>query len=74
MRNLAQDSQPDGGQSLDGLDSLPVGYRPTYDITTYVRDYKTYFDTNRVLMLPSAADSLVVPLGTSMRDNAAGAW
>lgn len=45
-----------------------------YDITTYIRDYRAFFDTIRFLMLPSAWAVLVVPFESRLRDNAAEAW
>lgn len=62
--NSPQDSSSGGGRSTPGRNSSPVRYGPPYNITTYLRDYRAYFNTDLAAKLLSAGPALLVPFGT----------
>lgn len=73
MPDLVQGSSSRGRRSSTGRDSLPFRYRPPYDITTYFRGNRVYFDTVRLCRLPCAGAAQAVPFGTGVGDTATGA-
>lgn len=73
MPELAQGSSSSHWRSSAGRDSSPVRYPPLYDVTIYLLDYRTYFETVHFSMLPSIGATLGILFGSGVRDIAAGA-
>lgn len=74
MSDLAQGSFSSGFRCSSVRDSSPFRYPPPYYITTYLQNYRVYFDTVQFSMLPSVVAALVIPFGSGVRDTAAGLW
>lgn len=74
MADPAQGHSSVGGLFSTGRNSSLGRFLPPHNITTYLPDYKTYFDKARFSKLSSTGSALSFPFGTAVRDTAAGLW
>lgn len=74
MPSLAQASVSSGCQSSRGGDALLVLYPPPYDLTTYIRNFLSYFDTHLFSILLMAGSALTVAFGPIICDNGVDGW
>lgn len=74
MLYSALDSSSGGGCLSVGCNSSTVRYLPPYELKTYLQEYAAHFDIDRLVSLPSAGTTLIVPLGEGVRDTAAVLW
>lgn len=49
--------------SSAGGDSSPARYPPPYDVTNYIRDFSSHFDTLRFSVLPTSGSVLIASYG-----------
>lgn len=73
MPTLAQASLSGGHRFSGGRDESPFWYPPPYDVSTYVHDFASYFDTTRFSKLPQDGTALVVSYGSGVTGTAVGA-
>lgn len=74
MLQSAQARSWDGRGSSDENDTSSVQYPLPYDVMTHLWDLASYFDTQRISVLPCAGSELSIPLGPGAHEPAAGAW
>lgn len=72
MPATAQASSSGGCQSAGRVDTLLFCYPSPYDVTTYIKDFSSYFETQRLLMLPTSGSALTVPFGPGSGNKAIG--
>lgn len=74
MPTSTQDSLSGERRSACGGDVSPVRHPPLYDVSTFIRNFLSYFDKQQFFMIPTSGFALSVIFGPGNGDTTVDVW